>query len=233
MSRQLALKVGLSDRASFDNFHSGPNLEAVQAVREAAAERPGVLYLHGPSGSGKSHLLYAALKEAQKQARPAVYVSRAAARAAADWMDLPGDGLVCIDDIGERLAPAEGAGLFSLYERSRSRSGSLMLASRPPPQAVDWRLADLYSRLRSGLAYRLVPLGERDLEEALRMRAVHRGIHLPDEVMRFMLRRYERSPSTLFHLLDRIDSQSLVHKRRITIPFLRTLEAEGDPAAPE
>jgi DnaA family protein len=108
-----------------------------------------------------------------------------------------------------------------------------MLASRPPPQAVDWRLADLYSRLRSGLAYRLVPLGERDLEDALRMRAVHRGIHLPDEVMRFMLRRYERSPSTLFHLLDRIDSQSLVHKRRITIPFLRTLEAEGDPAAPE
>lgn len=229
VSRQLALKVGLPDLACFENFHAGSNREALEAVRQAAAGAPGMLFMHGPPATGKSHLLYAAQKEAQSRGRPAVYVSRAAAGSAAgDWLDLPGHGLICIDDIGESLARAEGSALFALYERSRSRSGSLVLASRLPPQGVDWKLPDLRSRVCSALAYRLSTFNEPELEEALRMRAAYRGIHLPDEVMRFMLRRYERSPSTMFLLLDRIDSESLARKRRITVPFLRTLEGDDD-----
>ena len=52
MSRQLALKVGLPDLACFENFHAGPNLEAVEAVREAARGTPGLVFLHGPDGTG-------------------------------------------------------------------------------------------------------------------------------------------------------------------------------------
>lgn len=233
MSRQLALKVGLSDFACFENFHAGPNREAVAAIREAAGARPGLLCIHGPSGTGKSHLLYAALKEAGARGRPAAYSSRAAARpGTAEWLDLPGDGLVCIDDIGENLSPAEGEALFRLYESSRNREGSLVLSSRLPPSGIDWGLADLRSRVQSGLVYRLAPLGEWELEEALRLRAGHRGIYLSDDVVRFVLRRYERTPASLFRLLDRIDSESLARKRRITVPFLRALEADGGDTAP-
>lgn len=233
MNRQLALRVGLSDLASFDNFHAGANSEAVAAVREMAAGRPGVLYIHGISGTGKSHLLYAAVKEAEKRGRAAIYVSHAAVQPAADdWLDLPGDGLICIDDVRASLGAAEARALFSLYERMRSSSGSLVLGARCPPAGVDWVLPDLHSRVRSGLVYRLAELADRDLEEALRLRATHRGIALSDEVMRFVLSRYERSPVALFRLLDRIDTESLARKRRVTVPFLRMLEADAeDPSA--
>ncbi|HSH42312.1 MAG TPA: DnaA regulatory inactivator Hda [Arenicellales bacterium] len=232
MTRQLTLKVGLSDLASFDNFHGGPNSEAVAAVRDMAGGRAGVLFLHGAVGTGKSHLLYAAVKESERLGRPAIYLSRAMVDSAAgEWLDLPGDGLVCIDDIGGALTRPEARALFSLYERIRSSAGSLVLSSRLAPGAIDWTLPDLCSRMQSDLVYRLFELADRDLEAALRLRAGYRGIDLSDEVMRFVLRRYERSPVSLFRLLDRIDTESLAHKRRVTVPFLRTLAAAGDKAA--
>lgn len=229
MSRQLALKVGLSDLASFDNFHAGSNCEAVAALRDTAAGRPGVVYIQGVSGTGKSHLLYASVKEAEKRGRSAIYLSRAAVEPAkGDWLDVPGSGLVCVDDIGEALNAAEARALFSLYERLRGLSGSLVLGSRCSPAAVDWVLPDLRSRIQSDLVYRLAEFGDRELEQALRLRAGHRGIVLTDEVVRFVLSRYERSPASLFRLLDRIDAESLARKRRVTVPFLRTLEVDAE-----
>lgn len=230
MSRQLPLKVGLSDLASFDNFYAGANRETVAAIRDMAAGRPGVLYVYGEPGTGKSHLLYAAVKDAGGRGRAAHYVSRAAVDPAdGGWLDLPGDGVVCVDDIGEALGAQEARGLFSLYERMRARSGSLVLSSRHSPPGVDWTLPDLRSRVQSDLVYRLAALTDRDLEVALRLRARHRGITLTDEVVRFVLSRYERSPVSLFRLLDRIDTESLAHKRRVTVPFLRALEAQEQP----
>jgi len=227
MSRQLALKVGLPDLASFDNFHSGSNAEAVQSLRSLAARRPGLLFLHGGAGSGKSHLLYAAVKQAEALKRPVFYVSRAAtAPDDTDWLDLPGDGLTCIDDIGESVSPAQAAALFSLYERVRAGAGSLVLCSRWPPATIAWVLPDLRSRVRADLVYHLSALDDAGLAQALRLRAGQRGLHLSDEVMRFVLSRYERSPASLFRLLDLIDVESLAQKRRVTVPFLRALESE-------
>lgn len=229
MNRQLALKVGLSDLASFANFHGGSNREAAAAVRDMAAGRPGVLVVHGASGTGKSHLLYAAVKEAGQLGRAAHYISRSAVKSGTgEWLDLPGGRLICIDDIGEALTAAEARAMFALYERMRGGSGSLVLSARRSPAAIDWGLADLGSRVQSDLVYRLVELSDRDLEAALRLRADHRGIALTDEVTRFVLSRYERSPVSLFRLLDRIDTESLARKRRVTVPFLRALEADDE-----
>lgn len=227
MTRQLALKVGLPDLASFSNFHAGPNAEVVNGLRELAARRPGLLFLHGVAGSGKSHLLYAAVKEAESFGRPALYVSRAAVDAGtSDWLDLPGQGLICIDDVGERLSRDEAVALFSLYERVRGSGGSLALSSRWSPPAVDWVLPDLRSRVQSDLVYHLSTLDEDGLKAALQLRARQRGLVLSGDVVRFVLTRYERSPGSLFRLLDRIDVESLARKRRVTIPFLRALESE-------
>ncbi|MDZ7842456.1 MAG: DnaA regulatory inactivator Hda [Gammaproteobacteria bacterium] len=232
MNRQLALRVGLSDLASFDNFHAGSNSEAVAAVRDLAAGRAGILYLHGGPGTGKSHLLYAAVKEAGRRGRSAIYASRAAVESQdGDWLDLPGSGLVCIDDIAEVLGEPEARALFALYERIRSHSGSLVLSARHSPESGHWVLPDLRSRVRSDLVYRLAALADRDLEQALRLRAGHRGIVLGDDVVRYVLSRYERSPAPLFRLLDRIDAESLARKRRVTVPFLKALESDGEDSA--
>ncbi|GIT53700.1 MAG: hypothetical protein Ct9H300mP16_08600 [Pseudomonadota bacterium] len=61
MTRQLNLPLHLSGSVSFDNFFASGNEEVLAAVQALSRqERPSpVLFLHGPAGSGKSHLLQA------------------------------------------------------------------------------------------------------------------------------------------------------------------------------
>jgi DnaA family protein len=58
----------------------------------------------------------------------------------------------------------------------------------------------------------------------MRLRARNRGFELPEEVARYVLRRYPRDAQSLFELLDRIDRASLATQRRVTISLVRDLE---------
>jgi len=62
----------------------------------------------------------------------------------------------------------------------------------------------------------------------VRLRARNRGFEMPEDVVQYILSRYPRDMRSLFDLLDRIDRASLTHQRRVTIPFLRELEAMGN-----
>ncbi|MOA27048.1 DnaA regulatory inactivator Hda [compost metagenome] len=53
------------------------------------------------------------------------------------------------------------------------------------------------------------------------MRASRRGLHLTDEVGRFILTRGSRSMNSLFDLLEQLDHASLQAQRKLTIPFLK------------
>ncbi len=65
---QLALGVQLSAGRRLDNFVTAGNAEALGAIVQLlAGKHGGRLYLQGPSGSGKSHLLQGACAEAAAQ----------------------------------------------------------------------------------------------------------------------------------------------------------------------
>ena len=65
------------------------------------------------------------------------------------------------------------------------------------------------------------PLNEEQQLAALTLRAKLRGLELPDETGRYLLRRLPRDMATLAELLDTLDVASLVAQRRLTIPFIR------------
>jgi DnaA family protein len=75
------------------------------------------------------------------------------------------------------------------------------------------------------------PLSDAQKLEAVRLRAQHRGLEMPEDVARYILSRYPRDLRSLFDLLDRIDEASLAEQRRVTIPFLRHLEESGSKNA--
>ena len=133
--------------------------------------------------------------------------------------------LVCIDEI-ERICrePSWEHALFSVLERMRSARGMLVLAGRVNPAGLDVALRDLATRLAWGVVYRIHALNETETLRALQLRARNRGLEMPEKVARYVLHRYPRDARSLFNLLERIDEASLVRQRRITIPFLRTLE---------
>ncbi len=59
--KQLVLDLVSPTDPTFDNFVAGPNVEVLQAMRDflADARREPVVFLFGPQGSGRTHLLRA------------------------------------------------------------------------------------------------------------------------------------------------------------------------------
>jgi DnaA family protein len=230
MSRQLLLDVIPVPAPSLDNYVAGPNLEACTAVRALAPGR--ALYLWGPAGCGRTHLLKAA-----SQAAPAGRYL--AAGDAAQLQELAGAApgaamptVIAIDDVHLMGEPARAA-LFALYNRWRESSATghafaLAVAADRAPMAMELR-EDLRTRLGWDLIFRLEPLSDDEKLKALARQARERGLQqVAPEVLRWMLTHYERDMRRLAALLDALDRYSLANGRPITIPLLRAMLNEPD-----
>jgi len=230
--RQLPLGVQLGVTHRFETFHEGGNREAVVALeaRVAEAGRP-PLWLYGPPGAGKSHLLQAACARAGASGLTAAYLPLAAVRGGDPAM-LAGYerlGLVALDDVD---AVAGDAGweraLFTFWNELAEQGGRLVLAAAAAPAAIPFSLPDLASRLAASQVHRLQPLAEREQAEALVQRARHRGLELPAETLQYLTRRAPRDFAALCRLLDQLDTESLAAQRRLTVPFVRDWLARAE-----
>lgn len=231
---QLALNLRLRDASSFENYFVARNREAVERLQQAvrglsvASQTPASwLLLWGEPGTGKTHLLEAASRRAQALGHTPLYVPLAekADFTTALLEDAELAPLVCVDDVDAIAGDSKWeAALFALYERLRAQGGMLVLAASASPSAIGLKLADLATRLAAGLVYQLKPLSDAEKIAALRLRAQRRGLEMTPEVANYLLTRFPRDTHSLFALLDRLDTVTLVAQRRLTIPFLRGLE---------
>lgn len=224
---QLLLGLALRESARFDCFHAGDNGEPVAAVQQAAAGTgEGFIYLSGAGGTGKTHLLQAACRQAGEAGRSSTYLPLAlyaeldpALLAGLEAMDL-----VCLDDVD---APAGDStwerALFDLFNRVRAAGTTLLAAGRRRPDRAGFALPDLASRLAWGVTYTLQPLAETDVLAALTLRARTRGLILPEPTARFLMRRLPRDLASAFDLLDRLDEASMLEQRRLTVPFVKSV----------
>lgn len=241
MSRQLSLAVGLRDAACFDNYYAPAHAEARDCV--IAAIRCGVsgpddtrgadqssaysvIYLWGNQGTGKTHLLFAGCRLATELGHTSVYLSLADASLAVDALeDIEALDVVCLDDL--QAIATHGAwqlGVLGLLERVRQRQGTLIVSANSPPHDLGLGMPDLTSRLAGGVVFQLADLDDEGKTAALKLRAGHRGIEMPDEVVRYVLKHYPRDMRSIFDLLDRVDRASLSAQRRVTIPFIRSID---------
>lgn len=232
MTGQLPLALRWAAHQRFESFFGNANGIALDQLRAAAQTADAsALYLAGPMGSGRTHLLIAACAAANEGNRSAQYLPLAtsAARRADSIRGFGGSDLLAIDDVdaiaGDR--DAEHA-LFDLYNRCRAEHTTLAFAAAAAPAHVGIGLPDLVSRLSACTQIGLKPLDEGERRALLRKRALVRGIELDDSVLDWLFARGKRDLSSLFEVLDRVDHASLAAKRRVTIPFLRGLLRERD-----
>jgi DnaA-homolog protein len=119
--------------------------------------------------------------------------------------------------------------IFTVYRELDERGACLIGASVEPPALLPWELPDLRSRLAASAVFQLRTLDESEREQALQLRARVRGLELPAETARWLLRRLPRDMSSLYRLLDTLDEAALSAQRRLTVPFIReVLEKRAD-----
>lgn len=225
MPVQLPLHIGLRDSATFANFYPADNAQVLAQCQQCAqldGER--FIFIHGATGTGKSHLLQAACHAASEQGKPVVYLPMAQrAQFSVEMLEgLEHMSLLCIDDLDAIAGDAEWEeAIFHLYNRVRDGEARLIVAANNHPTALAVQLPDLQSRLVWGLVFMLQPLDDEQLTLALQLRARGRGLELPDEVVAYLLKRCARDMNSLFDLLEKLDRESLVAQRKLTIPFVR------------
>ncbi|MCG4453828.1 DnaA regulatory inactivator Hda [Pseudomonas sp. MMS21-TM103] len=227
---QLPLGVRLRDDATFANYYPGANAAALGYVERLCEAEAGwaesLIYLWGGAGVGRTHLLQAACLRFEQLGEPAVYLPLAElVEHGPNMLDnLEQFELVCLDDLDAVAGRNDWEeALFHLFNRLRDSGRRLLLSASSSPRELPVKLADLQSRLTLALVFQLQSLSDEDKLRALQLRASRRGLHLSDEVGRFILTRGERSMSALFELLERLDQASLQAQRRLTIPFLKEI----------
>ena len=222
--QQLPLGVQLKERANFASFLTGDNAELIEHLQAVAVSGAGsVTWLAGSPAVGKSHLLQAVCSLAGSHGRAGYFPLAAIAAVTPEFIAGAG-GLdcVCMDDLQVVAGdPAWESALFGLYRQLETRRAILVIAAEQLPGQLGLGLADLQSRLAAAANFVVQPLNEEQQLAALTLRAKLRGLELPDETGRYLLRRLPRDMATLAELLDTLDVASLVAQRRLTIPFIR------------
>jgi DnaA family protein len=220
--RQLPLNVRLAERARFSGYFAGPNAAALARL-EALARHPqaGLLWLHGPAGTGKSHLLQAlcAAHGGDALYLPLDGILSMGAAALAGWQ---GAALLCIDALAAVTGQQDWEhGLFNLYRDCEERAVPILMAARETPRQLPFALPDLASRCAAGELLGILPLDEAQQRAALVASAAARGLELPEDAVRFLQRHLARDTASLFAALERLDAAALAAQRRLTLPFVR------------
>jgi DnaA family protein len=227
---QLPLGITLKDSAVFATFLAGPNAEAIDYLRSVADSSAGAgAWIWGPASSGKTHLLQAVCAAAGPGVRAAYLPMKALRGLGAGALEGWGERhVLAVDDVDAVAGEAEFEhALFHLYNELNEHGGRLLVSTTQAPAELGIKLPDLASRLAAGVVFQLGPLDDGERIEALKLRARHRGLELPEETAQYLLRRLPRDMATLYDWLDLLDVASLAAKRRLTVPFVREVLARS------
>lgn len=218
--KQIPLDIGPEPAQTVENFLPGPNAAVIAHLLALAPGAPPV-YLWGPAGSGKSHLLRAFVQRAQERGEAVAWLP---ASSPAAWQRPEHSDWIVFDDCDAFDAGRQQAA-FSLFIDAAGSGAVVLAAGNVPPIDLPVR-EDLRTRLGWGHVFALQPLAEPEVRSALRREADRRGTFLSDEVMDHLLTRFSRDLKHLMGLLDRLDAFSLSTKRAITVPLLKQMLAE-------
>lgn len=226
-SKQIPFAFGDFQKNDLTSFLTGENVELIKLIKQIANKESNyILYLYGESGTGKTHLLQAACKQASDSEHHVAYIPlKQIDELSAEMLhDLGELDLVCIDDVESVIGQIEWQqGLTWLYNELKDNNNSLILSGRESPTTSKLELDDLKTRLYSDQVIQIKAPNDELKIEILKQKANERSFELSDEVIEYLIRRVDRNLVSLMEVLDKIDHASLVEKRKITIPFVKNL----------
>ena len=219
MTRQLVLELTPPPTPVFENFVPGRNRAALETLRAVAMGESAdeVIYVWGEPGSGRSHLLEAAVRAARAAGRAATLVR---AGEGIPPVAASNDAALVAVDEADALDAAAQIAAFDLFNTLRARRAAFVATGSAPPHRIAV-LEDLRTRLASGLVFELLALPEADKRATLRTHAIARGMALGDDVVEYLLTRLRRDLGTQLAVLDALDRYSLAQKRAVTLPLVR------------
>lgn len=227
---QLPLALRYPPDQRFATFVGAPEGALAQLQALAGGDGGDWLFVSGPPGTGKSHLLIAACARAQDAGRRPAYLalSQAVGRLGDALQALEGMDLVALDGLEAIAGRREDeVALFDFHNRARAAGTAVVYAGGARPDALGLVLPDLRSRLGQCAGIVLSALDDPGRREVLRQRAQRRGLAVDEAALDWLLRRVGRDLGSLTQVFDRLDRAALAAQRRLTVRFLREALGPG------
>lgn len=207
MIQQMVLGFPVVVDYSVDAFMPLPANQVFRdAVTNLMQAGHGQLLVVGGREAGKTHALHVAADALGTMVVPSREVSSA----------LMEQEAVVIDDV-ETVPADKHEVLFHLMQR---QEGYLVLSMGVNPQQFEG-LADVVSRLRVMPQVTLAGFDDHMMELMTLKLANDAQLTIRPEVMTYLLKHAERSPSALGTLIKQLDALSLQEKRAITLPLVK------------
>jgi chromosomal replication initiation ATPase DnaA len=216
---QLILKLETAPALERRDFLVAPgNAEAVAFIDSYPHWPASAAALHGPSGSGKSHLV-----SAWSQASGALIVQ--APELGASFIERLDTGVpVAVENVDALTDARHEPAMFALLNRPEP----LLLTGRAPPEQWKVEMPDLASRIGALLSFSLWQPDEALLAALTRKLFTDRQLAVSDAVVMRILRSLERSPAAIRDFVARADARALAEKRPITAVLVGEMLAEGE-----
>lgn len=197
------------------------NIEALRLIELWPNWASFAVCLYGPQGCGKSHLAHVFAEHVNMCCRQPVPVSIVNALSITS-RNVPRfhQENPCL--VVENLQPAANdEALFHLFNLYHNEGGYLLFTAETAPARMNFKLADLQSRLNTIPA---IPIGEPDddMLAALMVKLFNdRQIMITPEVLNYIVQNMQRSFSFAQKLAAEIDAVSLARKRAVTVPIVK------------
>lgn len=220
----------LRSEYTFDNFVVGSSNQLAQAAAYAVAQHPAELYnplfLFGPSGLGKTHLLFAIMNEVRKL-HPnfnILYVtSEEFTNELIDALALRQNrnlafkekyrnvDMLLVDDVhfiaGKYSVQEE---FFHTFNALYNEKKQIILTSDRPPRDISYLESRLQTRFESGLMADIQP-PDTELRAAIfKMKTQLLGIRLDNEVLTYLSENFTNNVRQIEGALKRLRAQSFI-----------------------
>ena len=218
--KQIPFSFPKFDFNKFDFFHSNiVNRETIALIDNLFRfnDKDNRIYLWGPSAVGKTHILIATIKKFLNLNKEVIDLSFIDDN---DTFDLGSIDLFFLDDIDRADGKIQN-NLFNIFNMSENENAAIFITGSLPPNQMSLR-PDLRTRISQCLVLNLKELEDEEKKDVLLKRSYFMGINLKLEIIDYLVKNYNRNMHELIKLIEKIDKESIIQKKRITIPFVKS-----------
>ncbi|MCX5619814.1 DnaA/Hda family protein [Bombella pollinis] len=212
---QLALDLQQKRHFSAERFIAGGSNASARAWLARPQWPEGRLWLWGPAGTGKTHLLHIWAAEQE-----AILCEASALSCAPDGALRVGQQILEASAVPLAIDHIERVGsevaLLHLLNRAHAAGQRVLMASRHPPARGDFALPDLASRLRATVTAGLEEPEDNVRATLLLSLLAERQLVVPQSVTEWLWRRLPRTGEALVQAVQRLDEAAMAQGSAIS-----------------
>lgn len=232
---------GVAADKTFDNFVVGACNQFATAAAKAVCDSPGdpgynPLFIYGPTGLGKTHLMYAIANRLRQQQPDAVVVYVTAEQFTNDMINairyhsMPEfrdkyrkhPTLLLMDDVqflsGKDRTQEE---LFHTFEWLKDRGRQIVFTADVLPREIKMFEPRLRTRCEGGMLADVQPPDMETLLAILQQKADTSGLEVPQDLAHFIGSRVRGSVRELEGVLHRLKALQQLHQAPLSIEFAK------------